>query len=41
MAICSGVTGSSQNRLPVALYTASAIAGRGVLMTTSPMDFAP
>lgn len=41
MAICSGVMGSSQNRFPVALYTASASAGRGVLMTTSPMDFAP
>lgn len=41
MAICSGVMGSSQNRFPVALYTASAIAGRGVLMTTSPMDLAP
>ena len=41
MAICSGVMGSSRNRLPVALYTASAIAGRGVLMTTSPISPPP
>ena len=41
MAIFSGVMGSSQKRSPVALYTASAMAGRGVFITTSPMDFAP
>ena len=38
---CSAVIGSVRKRSPVALYTASAIAGAGVLITISPIDFAP
>jgi len=37
----SGVIGSSLCHVPVALNTACAIAGEGVLITISPMDFAP
>ena len=37
----SAVIGRWRTRTPQALYTASAIAGAGVLITISPMDFAP
>ena len=39
--IFSSVIGSSLILTPTALYTAFAIAGDGVLITISPMDFAP
>ena len=39
--IFSAVIGRSRTRTPLALYTAFAMAGAGVLMTHSPMDFAP
>ena len=38
--IFSGVIGNSFTHTPVALYTACAIAGAGVLITISPIDFA-
>ena len=41
IAICSLVIGSSLNQIPVALAIACASAGAGVLITISPMDFAP
>lgn len=37
----SAVIGRLEHETPVACRTASAIAGQGVLITTSPMDFAP
>ena len=37
----SGVTGKERTRTPVAAATAAVTAGAPVLMTTSPMDFAP
>ena len=37
----SGVMGRWRTRTPQALYTASAMAGAGVLITHSPIDFAP
>ena len=41
IAIFSGVIGSSRTQIPVALATACASAGDGVLITISPIDFAP
>ena len=41
MAICSAFMGRLLKNSPVALCIALAMAGAGVFMTSSPIDFAP